>query len=514
MAQTGVAIVDEEVIRLYFVGVDLGTSSVKLLAMDASGAVVKTVSRSYPLYIEANGNSEQDPQDWWEAVKEGLSELTRAVDPTQIQAVSFSGQMHGLVTLDAEDHVLRRAILWNDQRTVPQCEKLNNSPEVGTKRLLDHVANIALTGFTLPKILWMKEQEPDLFAKIAKIMLPKDYLAYRLSGVFATDCSDASGMLLLDVKNKSYSQWMLDLAGIREEQLPKLYQSFDCIGRVTDEASKATGLAPGTKIVIGGGDQAVGAVGTGTIEDGACSISIGSSGVVFVAMDDCKIDYQPSALHSFCHANGRYHMMGVTLSAATSNTWWIQSVLQENNYAKLEGAIAHPEQNNLIFLPYLTGERSPINDPNARGTFIGMTPNTTREEMTLAMFEGVAFSLRQILERMQALGVSVKRARIIGGGAKSPLWRQVVADVLGITIERINANEGAAFGAAILAAVGSGEPAFASLEATTKQLICAKDECRPNEQLRAHYDQKYALYLKTYQALRPVFEEMQSLVTE
>lgn len=496
---------------MYFVGIDLGTSAVKIVAIDQSGVVVTTISREYPLYLDANGHSEQDPQDWWDQVSHGLRELTQTIDASEIRSVSFSGQMHGLVTLDADDQILRRAILWNDQRTVAECDQLNHGEAVGTKRLLDHVANVALTGFTLPKLLWMKQQEPHLFAKISKIMLPKDYLAYRLSGVFATDFSDASGMLLLDVKQRRYADFMLNVAGIRPEQLPTLHHSSACIGTVTAKASQETGLAPGTKIVIGGGDQAVGAVGTGTIDHHACSISLGSSGVVFVSMDDCKIDYEPSALHCFCHASGGYHMMGVTLAAATSNTWWIQEILQETDYAHIESEIKNPQENHLIFLPYLTGERSPINDPHARGTFVGMTPNTTRAEMTLAMFEGVAFSLRQILTRMNELGITVRQARIIGGGANSAVWRQVIADVLGITLERINVSEGAAYGAAILAAVGSGESAYESIAETTKKFIKVEQVFPPNKTLKSHYDRKYKLYSHTYQALRPVFTEMSGL---
>jgi len=297
------------------IGIDIGTSAVKILAMNKDGKVVKTVSREYPLYLFENGSSEQDPMDWWLQTVDGLKEITQELG--EVAAVSFSGQMHGLVLLDENDNILRRAILWNDQRTTKECDYLNN--KVGREVLLENAANIALTGFTAPKILWVKDNEPEVFAKIAKIMLPKDYIAYKLSGEFATDYSDASGMLLLDVKNRTWSKKMLEIVGVTETMLPKLFHAYEAVGEVTPSAAKETGLSEKTKVVIGGGDQAVGAVGSGIVSEGVCSVSLGTSGVLFVADSKFSVDKSTAAIHSFCHANGGFHMMGVTLAAAGSN---------------------------------------------------------------------------------------------------------------------------------------------------------------------------------------------------
>jgi len=485
------------------VGIDVGTTGVKMLAMDEQGKVLKIVMREYPLYMEGNW-SEQEPEDWWEQTADGLRELTQAVG--EVAAVSFSGQMHGLVLLDENDKVLRRAILWNDQRTQEQCDYLNN--EIGRDKLLEHTANIALTGFTLPKILWVKKHEPEVFGKIKKIMLPKDYIAYKLSGEFATDESDASGMLLLDVKNREWSKFMMDIAGVKLEQLAKVYASSAPVGTVSSQSAEKTGLSTSTKVVIGGGDQAVGAVGTGTVKGGMCSLSLGTSGVVFVSGDNFGVDRSTAGVHSFCHSNGRYHMMGVTLAAAASNTWWVETVLGVKDFAAEQAAIK-PEKfghNSIYYLPYLSGERTPINDPLARGAFVGMTTSTSRADMMQAVLEGVAYSLRDCLEVIKGMGTAAESARIIGGGAKSPLWCQIMANILNIRVDKINSAEGPALGAAILAAVGAG--AFATVEEACDKLISVTESFHPDPQVADRYNRHFPVYRSLYRALASTFREM------
>lgn len=484
-----------------YIGIDIGTSAVKLLLMNEKGDIKKIASKDYPLYLQEGGWSEQDPDDWWTQTKEGLKELTQG---EEINAVSFSGQMHGLVLLDENDEVIRRAILWNDQRTQAQCDYLNNV--IGRKALIDHVANVALTGFTLPKILWVKDNEPENFRRIKKIMLPKDYIAYKLTGVHATDFSDASGMLLLDVAHKKWSEFMTETAGIPKDSLAGLYNSYDSIGTVLPSVAEETGMSAATKVVIGGGDQAVGAVGTGTVVNNMCSVSLGTSGVVFVASDAFKVDYGPSALHSFCHASGKYHMMGVTLAAAGSNKWWVEDVLKTTDYLGEQKDIGALGNNRIYFLPYLSGERTPHNDVDARGAFVGMSMTTTREEMTQAVMEGVTFSLRDTLEIVRKLGVSVDTARIIGGGAKSPLWCQMTADIFNVKVEKINSAEGPAFGAAILAAVGDGT--YANVEEACAALIKVVQTFEPNADAAVKYNERYAVFVQLYQDLKDTFKKL------
>jgi xylulokinase len=468
--------------------------------MTGEGEIIKIASKEYPLYMNDEGWSEQSPEDWWNGVCLGIKELISDIDNTKIKAISFSGQMHGLVTLDNNDQVIRPAILWNDQRTQKQCDTLN---ALGIDKLIDYTANIALTGFTAPKILWMKENEPELFSKIDKIMLPKDYIAYKLSGIHATDVSDASGMLLLDVKNRKWSNYMLDILGINENQLPKLFESYECIGNLTSTAAGQTGLTTNTKVVIGGGDQAVGAVGTGTVSNNMCSISLGTSGVVFVASDDFKVKYGKDILHSFCDSTGKYHMMGVTLSAAGSNKWWMEEILNTKDNKQEQKDIENLGKNKVFFLPYLSGERSPHNDPKAKGAFIGLSMTTKRCDMTQAVLEGVAFSLRDSLETVRNLGIDVKSVRIIGGGAKSELWRKIIANIFNTRVEIINSEEGPAFGAAILAAVG--DKKYTSVEQATTTLITVKDFIDPNEELVHLYNERYEVYKKLYPSLKDTF---------
>ncbi|MDF2839299.1 MAG: xylulokinase, partial [Clostridia bacterium] len=355
---------------MYFIGIDIGTTSVKLIAVDEKGNVVKSVGKEYPLYFPKPLWSEQNPEDWWKQTLVGMKELLEGLDKDEVKALSFSGQMHGMVALDKNDQVIRPAILWNDQRTEKECRYLNE--EIGQKRISEWTGNLALTGFTAPKVLWLKENEPENFAKVNKIMLPKDYIAYKISGVFATDMSDASGTLYLDVKNRAWSKPMLELLGITEDQLPKLYESYEEIGTIKPDVAKELGLNDMVKVVIGGGDQAVAAVGGGVVKPETCSLSLGTSGVVFASTSQFFVD-EKNSLHSFCHANGKFHLMGVTLAAAASLKWWVEEVNQSEDF---DGMLAEAAEatidDHVFYLPYLMGERTPHNDPNCRGTFIGM----------------------------------------------------------------------------------------------------------------------------------------------
>ncbi len=371
-----------------YIGIDLGTSGVKLILVTKEGRVIKTVTKSYDLLIPKPSWTEQNPNDWYIQTLEGLKELTE--ENKQINGISFSGQMHGLVVLDENDNVLRNALLWNDQRTVKEVEYLNN--EVGIKSLLQYTGNIALTGLTAPKILWIKNNEPEIFSRISKIMLPKDYLIYKLTGTFASDVSDTSGTLYFDVKNRCYSKEMLEILNINETQLPKVFESAEVVGKLTEELKKELSITKDVNVIAGGGDQAVGAIGVGIINDGACSISLGTSGVVFVASDNFKVDNQ-SYLQSYAHANGKNHLMGVMLNAAGSLKWWSESVFNLNDYPLFFDNISKTSiDDSLYFLPYLTGERSPINDSDALGVFFGLGLQHRKEHMDRSVVEGVTFA--------------------------------------------------------------------------------------------------------------------------
>lgn len=487
---------------MYYVGIDLGTSALKLVMMNGNGELVKTVSKEYPLYFPRSGWSEQNPTDWFLAVKEGLKELAACTDE-KIAGISFGGQMHGLVILDKDDNVLRPAILWNDGRSTEETDYLNNV--IGKEKLSKLTANIAFAGFTAPKILWVKNNEPEIFEKIAKIMLPKDYISYMLSGNFSTDYSDASGMLLLDVKNKKWSKEMIDICSISEDMLPKLYESYEVVGTIKPELAKEIGLNEGIKIVAGAGDNAAAAIGTATVGEGACNISLGTSGTVFISSKNFGVD-NFNALHSFAHADGNYHLMGCMLSAASCNKWWMEEILKTKDFAKEQSNIDNLGENKVFFLPYLMGERSPHNDPDAAGTFIGMRMDTKREDMTLAVFEGVTFALRDSLEVARSLGIKIEKTMICGGGAKSPLWKRLVANILNVEVDVPMSEEGPGFGAAILAAVGCGE--YESVEKAAKSIIKIKEKIKPEADLVVKYEEKYQKFKRIYPALKDVFKEI------
>ena len=488
---------------MYYIGVDLGTSAVKLLLMEGDGGIKNIVSKEYPLYFPHPGWSEQKPEDWWAAVLEGLKELTADVDKTQIGGISFGGQMHGLVTLDANDNVIRPAILWNDGRTQKQTDYLNDV--IGKKKLSEYTANIAFAGFTAPKILWMEEEEPENFAKIVKIMLPKDYLAYKLSGVHCTDYSDASGMLLLDVRHKCWSREMIEICHIKEEMLPKLYESYACVGTIKPDVAAELGFPETVKIVAGAGDNAAAAVGTGTVGDGKCNISLGTSGTIFISSKKFGVD-EFNGLHSFDHADGYYHLMGCMLSAASCNKWWMDEIIGTREYAQEQAKIGKLGENHVFFLPYLMGERSPHNNPNARGTFIGMTMDTTRADMTQAVLEGVAFAIRDSFEIAKSLGIKIERTKICGGGAKSPLWKKIIANVLGIKVDVIESEEGPGYGGAMLAAVACGE--YSSVESAAEKLVKVVDTIEPDEELVSRYNDRYAQFAKIYPTVKNLFHEI------
>lgn len=488
---------------MLYIGIDLGTSSVKLLLMDEMGVIKNIVSKDYPLSFPKNGWSEQNPQHWYDQSIKGIKELVEPFDKSQVAGISFGGQMHGLVVLDKNDDVIRPAILWNDGRTGKETEYLNNV--IGRKRLSDYTANIAFAGFTAPKILWMKNNEPENFAKIEKIMLPKDYLAYKLSNTFCTDVSDVSGMLLFDVKNKCWSAEMMEICGVKESQLPKIYESYEVVGNLTKEVAKELGLSENVKIIAGAGDNAAAAIGTATVGDGMCNISLGTSGTVFIASEKFGVD-DNNSLHSFAHADGKYHLMGCMLSAASCNKWWIEEILQTKEYNEEFNDIKELGKNDVFFLPYLMGERSPHNNPNARGCFIGMSMDTTRKQMSQAVLEGVAFGLRDSFEIAKSLGIKIESTKICGGGAKSDIWVKIIANVLNINVEKIAIEEGPALGAAMLAAVGCKE--FDTVKDAANKIVKVVEVIKPDPKLVSSYNTAYEKFRKIYPTVKDLYNEL------
>ncbi len=485
---------------MLYIGIDLGTSAVKLLLMDEKGSIKNIVSKEYPLSFPQPGWSEQNPYDWYDGVMEGLSDLLADCDKSQVAGISFGGQMHGLVMLDSDDNVIRPAILWNDGRTVKECDYLNNV--IGKEKLSEYTANIAFAGFTAPKILWVRENEPENFARIAKIMLPKDYIAYRLTGVFSTEPSDASGMLLFDVKKRDWSDEMIEICGISREMLPKIFESYEVTGCVKPEIADKLGIGADVKVAAGAGDNAAAAVGTGTVGDGNCNLSIGTSGTIFITSDKFTVD-AANALHSFAHADGGYHLMGCMLSAASCNKWWMDDILKTKEYGAEQADIAKLGENQVFFLPYLMGERSPHNDPKVRGGFFGMSMDTTRADMTQAVLEGVAFGLRDSLEVARGQGINITKSKICGGGAKSPLWKKIIANVMNLELEIIESEEGPALGGAILAAVACGE--YASVKEATDAIVKVVETVKPDAELVAKYQARYEEFVRIYPAIKGLY---------
>ena len=490
---------------MHYIGIDLGTSSAKLLLVDEHGKITASVAEEYPLSFPQPGWSEQNPEDWWEAVQRGIQQLTKGADRSEICGIGVGGQMHGLVVLDENDCVIRPAILWNDGRTGEETAWLNS--EIGREKLSALTANIAFAGFTAPKLLWLKKHEPDNFARIRKIMLPKDYINYRLTGVHACDCSDASGMLLLDVQHRRWSREMLDICGVAEGQLPRLYESYEVVGKLRDSVAVSLGLPLDCKVVAGAGDNAAAAVGTGVVGEGGCNISLGTSGTIFISSERFGVDPN-NALHAFAHADGGWHLMGCMLSAASCNKWFCEEILQTKDYDEEQADITKDRlgRNHVFFLPYLMGERSPINDVDARGCFIGMTMDTTRADLTQAVLEGVAFAIRDSFEVAKSLGIHIERSMLCGGGARSSLWRTILANVLHITLDIPQTEEGPGYGAAMLAMIGCG--AYDSVKSCAGALVHVTGSVTPDPSVAARYEEQYQRFKLIYPALKAVFPRL------
>jgi len=477
-------------------GLDVGTTGVRCLAVDERGEVVAEAGAEYPIYSPHPGWSEQRPEDWWEASRRVIGQVVAKVG-RDAGAIGLTGQMHGAVFLDQGDEVIRPALLWNDQRTTAQAEAI--SRRVGARRLTEIAGNPALTGFQAPKILWLRDEEPKAYERVASVLLPKDYVRLRLTGERATDASDASGTLLLDLKERTWSGEILDALEIPVGWLPRVFEGPDRTGQVRQDVSGELGLPDQLPVAAGGGDNAAAAVGNGIIRDGLASCSIGTSGVLFAHSDTLAPD--PSGrLHAFCHSvPGRYHLMGVTLSAGGALRWW-RDLVGKGDYEELSelASQAPPGAEGLLFLPYLTGERTPHLDPGARGAFFGLTSRHNVSHLTRAVMEGVAFSLRDSLEIMVALGTNPTQIRATGGGARSPLWRQLLADVFGRPIVRTLTEEGPASGAALLAGVTAG--VFASVEEACAGISLRPDICEPETSRSRLYDDYYAAYRELYPA--------------
>ena len=490
---------------MLYIGIDLGTSACKFLLMDEKGQIKNIVSEEYPLEFPQPGWSQQRPEDWMKAVYEGIPKLLSGFDGQQVAGIGAGGQMHGLVVLDESDAVIRPAILWNDGRTAKEVDYLNQV--IGKEKLSEYTANIAFAGFTAPKLLWMKANEPELFAKIAKIMLPKDYINYCLSGVHCTDVSDASGMLLFDVKNKCWSKEMLDIIGVKEEQMAKIFESYEPVGKILPEMAEKLGISRDCVIAAGAGDNAAAAVGTGTVGDGACNLSLGTSGTLFISSKSFGVD-EKNGLHSFAHADGYYHLMACMLSAASCNKWLMEDIFQTQDYAGEQEKITDEKlgRNHVFFLPYLMGERSPINDTNARGTFTGMTMDTTRADLTQAVLEGVAFAIRDSLEIARSQGIEVTTSKICGGGARSALWKRMFANILNVKLEILESEQGPGMGGAMLAMVADGT--YGSVKEVCDALVKVVDCVEPEPELVALYEERYQQFRLIYPALKEVFAKI------
>lgn len=496
---------------MLYIGVDLGTSAVKLLLMRENGEILRILSREYPLEFPAPGWSQQNPEDWKKAVLEGIPELIRGLDGSQVVGIGVAGQMHGLVILDGEDRVIRPAILWNDGRTQEETDYLNEV--VGKEKLSRYTANIAFAGFTAPKLLWIRKHEPENFAKIRRIMLPKDYVNYILTGVHCTDYSDASGMLLLDVKNRRWSPEMLELCGVREDQMPRLFESYEPVGTLLPQVAEALGLPKTVVVAAGAGDNAAAAIGTGTIGEGGCNISLGTSGTVFISSDHFRVDPH-NALHSFDHADGGYHLMGCMLSAASCNKWFMEEILKTKDFAAEQKDIT-PEKlgrGTVFFLPYLMGERSPLNDVNARAAFLGMSMDTSRADMTQAVLEGVAFAIRDSFEVAKDLGLDIKRSTVCGGGAKSPLWKTILANVLNIELDSPASEQGPGMGGAMLAMVACG--AYKTVAQACGAMVRIDKRVLPDPELARRYENRYRAFRRIYPACKELFPVLSAMDTE
>jgi xylulokinase len=482
---------------------DVGTGGTRAVLVDEKGHLIASASAEHqPFRTPHPGWAEQDPEDWWRAAQAAVRDVLAAVSGVKIEAVGLTGQMHGAVMLDKDGRVLRPALIWCDVRTEPQSEWLTR--HIGRERLIELTANPALPNFTLTKLLWVKEHQPEIFAKIAHIMCPKDYVRYRLTGTYAIDVHEASGTLLLDVAHRRWSTEVARIAGIPESWLPNLYESPEICANISGEAAQRTGLKPGTPVAAGAGDQGAGAVGMGILQPGSVSATIGTSGVVFAATAAPAKDPQ-GRLHTFCHAvPGRWHVMGVTQAAGLSLRWLKETLASDQTYDDLTAAAAKMPagSDGLLWTPYLFGERTPHLDPTATAAFVGITSTTTRAHFTRAVLEGVAYSLKDSFTLFAELGIPVKGVRLGGGGARSPLWREIQANVYGYACERLTAEEGGAFGAALLAGVGAKH--WPDLEAACAAGITVAETIQPNSAVVQRYAQGYAGYRRVYPALKGI----------
>jgi xylulokinase len=498
----------------YLLGIDVSTTATKALVIDERGDVIATASDQYEFVTPRPLWAEQNPADWWRACVNVIRRVLEKIDAKEIAGIGLTGQMHGLVMMDADGNVLRPCMMWNDQRTGAQCDEITQRAG-GIKNLLQMIGNPVLPGFTAPKILWVRENEPAAYARAAHILLPKDYLRYKLTGAYATEVSDASGTALLDVAKRNWSDELLKALDIPRAWLPDVYESPVVSAKISADAARETGLLEGTPVVGGGGDQAAQAVGTGIVQEGIVSATLGTSGVVFASSDVYRLEPN-GLLHAFCHAApNKWHLMGVMLSAAGSFRWFRDALGKaESEMAKAENkdvyeiltgeaARAPAGCEGLIFLPYLSGERTPYPDPDARGVYFGITLRHGKPHMVRATLEGVAYGLRDSLELMRALGLNIKQVRASGGGARSALWRQILADVFDSEIALVNITEGAAFGAALLAGVGSG--VYASVEDACAQTIRITDAVAPSQDAQV-YDDYYQVYRALYPALKEQFQ--------
>jgi xylulokinase len=486
-------------------GIDVGTGGTRAVLLDQAGRVLGAATAEHAEMASPHlGWAEQDPRDWWRAAQVAIGECLTAAGATgpDVSAVGLSGQMHGLVLLDGAGEVVRPALLWCDQRTEEECREITE--RVGAKRLIELVANPALTGFTLPKIWWVRKHEPELWSRVRSIMLPKDYVRFKLTGARATDVADASGTLLFDVVRRRWSADMLETSDLRAEILPEVFESPEITGRVTKDGAAASGLREGTPVVAGGGDQAAGAVGMGIVAPGNVSATIGTSGVVFAATSNPVVEPK-GRIHTFCHAiPGRWHVMGVTQGAGLSLRWFRDQFAGGASYDTLmiEAAAAPAGSDGLLWAPYLMGERTPHLDPNARGALVGLTAQHTRAHVIRAILEGVAFSLRDTFTIFRELGVPVKSIRLGGGGARSYLWQQVQADIYGMPVDLVAAEEGAAYGAALLAGVGAG--VWPSVDAACETAVRGAKRVEPIAENRELMNRRYEEYRKLYPALRTI----------
>ncbi len=495
--------------KQYLIGIDIGTSGTKCVLFDTCGEKIAEHTVEYPMYQPQNGWAEQDPEDWWRAAKETLQRVSAAAKDGVIAGIGFSGQMHSLVLLDAENKVIRPAILWCDGRTAAECEEIERT--VGHDRLIAITANPALTGFTASKLLWVKNHEPENFRKCAHILLAKDYIRYKLTGEYATDVSDASGMQLLDVPKRCWSEEICHALGIPMTALPRVYESAECTGHVTKGAAAETGLPAGLPVAGGGGDNAASAIGTGVYENGRAFTTVGTSGVVFAHTDTPVIDPR-GRIHTFCAAvPNTWHVMGVTQAAGLSLNWFRRNFAEKESYASLDAAAKQIGigAEKLLYLPYLMGERTPILNPDARGVFFGLSAVHETAHLYRAVLEGVAYSLYDCLTVLHEVGLSPDVMAICGGGAKSPLWRQMIADLYGMPLRTLTSSEGAALGAAILGGVAAG--IYPTVADGCRAAVKEKAKTEPDAARGDRYRKHYALYTRIYNALRSEFSELSRL---